>query len=555
MRMQLRDVSFQYGRETALEGIDLDVSPGAFTVLCGRTGSGKSTLLQLLSGLETPSSGEVIFEGGSCNQVGIVFQIPENQLFAATVREELELGLQMHKVPKRERPSLIKQALNQVGLEPDEFLERSPYLLSGGEKRRVAIAAALVLKPKALVLDEPTAGLDPSASRDLLDILYQLKRDGITIVIATHELDAFFPLADRIVLLKEGRIVYNGIPSQLAEHPFFMEEAGLEFPSIVRISYLLRMRGKDMGAPTTVEEFLASLEKSDESRMGTNEQQVPTGSLAVTTVPATPVGVVQNDSQSLWNPHPRQGKSLLHRLDPRAKWAAMVGLSVACLQLTALWGIATAFLLAIALLMIAQINWRRAGTFLRSLSVMYIFLFLISAISFGNPDLWIGPVGISYQGATNGAIGVARFLLVVLLGLVFTETTSGAPLREGFEWGIRPLRKLGVPTRDLSLAVSVALQFVPWILEKMGQLHKALLAKGNRKPGSRKLSPIYLPKLAVPLLISILRMGDDLATAIDSRGYNRTAERTPWYQLRWTKQDTAALAVVSGVCVLLLWWG
>ena len=146
-----------------------------------------------------------------------------------------------------------------------------------------------------------------------------------------------------------------------------------------------------------------------------------------------------------------------------------------------------------------------------------------------------------------------RFLLVIALGLVFTETTTGAPLREGFEWGIRPLSKIKVPTRDLSLAVSITLQFVPWILQKVLQLQKALASRGQDTIGMRKWAPRQVALLFVPLLIIVIKMGDELATAIESRGYNKQVERTSWYQLKWTRKDTVAstlMIVIAG----LFWW-
>ncbi|WP_018133172.1 ATP-binding cassette domain-containing protein [Effusibacillus pohliae] len=581
MRVELSNAGFRYEKELILQHVDLQILPGSLTLVCGQTGSGKSTLLQLLAGLETPTEGRILYAARSgklavrvddqrdaggphaagesvvldrrlaCERIAIVFQMPETQLFAATVREDVGYGLKLRKVPQEERMRRVAAALRAVGLEPSEFLERSPFLLSGGEKRRVVLAGALVLQPEVLLLDEPTAGLDPQAQRELLEVIVRLRQTGVTLVVATHDLDLFFPLADQVVVLQKGRVAFAGSVRELAAQPDLLENAGLQPPFVARIAYRLRKKGLDLGNPLTVEELLGRLEDFTAGCVPFDSpapSSITTPSLAARS-PAAPWPATRSFP-------PLPVESPIHRLDPRMKWFAMIALSFACLNVTGGIGLAVSLGVVIALFWLAGVSWRKTRAFLRPFWLMFLLLLAVSAITLNHPDVPLfGPVGFSWQGAASGGLGVARFLLVILLGLLFTETTTGTPLREGFEWAIRPLRKVKVPTRDLSLAVSIALQFVPWILQKIGQLQKALAARGQAPIGWRKWTPRQISVLVVPLLISLLKMGDELATAIESRGYDRQAERTAWHPLEWNRSDSLALVVTAAIAGFIWWLG
>uniref|UniRef100_UPI00046FF1F0 energy-coupling factor transporter transmembrane component T n=1 Tax=Paenibacillus zanthoxyli TaxID=369399 RepID=UPI00046FF1F0 len=163
------------------------------------------------------------------------------------------------------------------------------------------------------------------------------------------------------------------------------------------------------------------------------------------------------------------------------------------------------------------------------------------------------PFQFSAEGAISGGLSVLRLGLLISLGFLFTETTSGAPLREGLEWAIKPLGKLGVRTRNWSLAVSVTLQFIPWVLGKISSLQLALASRGNRKRERMRWTPKQISLMAVPLLLQVISMGDELATAIEARGYDPSKPRTPWLVLRWRRRDTAAV-LIAVLAAALLWW-
>jgi len=555
MRIEVAGVGHRYDSTSVLRDVHLVLPSGSVTVCCGQTGSGKSTLLQILAGLVEPSEGVVTYsEVEPRRRMGMVFQSPDLQIFAGTVEEDVAYGLEVRRVAKQVRQEQAAAALRRVGLEPDAFRERSPFLLSGGEKRRVVIAGALAMGPEVLLLDEPTAGLDPAACRELVALLVELKAQGLTIVISTHDLEYFLTLADQIVVMQSGQIHYQGSPQDLLAHPTTLLHAGLDLPPAARLAHRLRERGFDLDLPLTTEALVDQLkahplvrhEPLDEHGALDDEH----GTIGMHGAVDTHGAVRAWDWEEV-----REAGAYVQRLDPRTKWLAMVALSVAFLQLSHLGGVVAGLVLVASVIKLAELSWRKMMSLLRPFVLMFSFLWLVTAIRFGDGDLVLGPVGFSYEGAQQGALGIARFLLVIALGLIFTETTTGAPLREGFEWGIRPLRRLGVPTRDLSLAVSIVLQFVPWILGKVIQLRQAMASRGQDAPGLRNGSPRQVVRMLLPLLILVIKMGDELATAIESRGYNRGATRVSLTPLRWQRRDTWASGAMIAIAGLIVWLG
>jgi energy-coupling factor transport system ATP-binding protein len=576
MSIRAESLSFQYDGRPGVQDITLNIREGTLTVLCGVTGSGKSTLLRLLAGLETPSSGRIIHENaGEADRkntvaMSMVFQQPETQLFAGSIYKDMEYGLEQRGVPKARRTEMIRSALTRVGLSYDEFAGRSPFLLSGGEKRRVCIAGALASQPGLLILDEPTAGLDPPAAQSLLNLVQELRTDGLTLIIGTHDLDSFLPIADEVIVMKQGSVHYDGPASALTADPALLSAAGLIPPAYASIGQTLLNRGLLKSMPDSLEQLLAGLDRlplpvppadchQPGSGVGTaqlsrqlksgDEERDPAdhGQTAAAGTHSAPGKTGSGHHETA------PGRLRWQGLDPRAKWLGMILGSLAVLGMDALLPLLlTAGLLA-GLVSSAGISWRRTFRFFRPFLLMFLFLWLLSALSWSSPDYTIGPFGFSAAGIQRGGISVLRFLLLIVLGFLFTETTTGAPLREGLEWAIAPLKTLGIRTRNWSLAVSVTLQFVPWILGKLAQLQLALGSRGRRARGLARWSPRQIVLIIVPLLILVLEMGDELSTAIESRGYDPAKQRTPVYQLNWSTRDTlAALCILTAVA--LLWW-
>lgn len=248
----------------ALQGIDLSIEKQEWLTIVGHTGSGKSTLAQHLNALLFCQKGSIVVDGitvhpGSKDlrkirqKVGLVFQYPEQQLFAETIFEEVAFAPRNWGVRADELAERVEDALVRVGLDPS-FYQRSPFHLSGGEKRRVAIASVLSACPDYLVLDEPTAGLDATGRKDLMGLLTSLREDGLGIVLITHDLELALTCSERIFVLEHGKQVSYGNPGQVIHDLLQRPVYGLLLPEIVQISYELSLKGFDI--PVTGDEFL-----------------------------------------------------------------------------------------------------------------------------------------------------------------------------------------------------------------------------------------------------------------------------------------------------------
>lgn len=273
MGIILDNVSYTYQEGTpfasaALSDVSLTIEDGSYTAIIGHTGSGKSTILQLLNGLLVPTEGSVrvfdtLITSTSVNkqirqirkQVGLVFQFAENQIFEETVLKDVAFGPQNFGVSVEEAEAIAREKLALVGIDESLF-ERSPFELSGGQMRRVAIAGILAMEPGILVLDEPTAGLDPIGRKELMTLFKKLHQDGITIVLVTHLMDDVAEFADQVYVMEKGKLVKGGKPSLVFQNVEFMEKIQLGVPKITRFAQGLVDRGISFEQlPITIEEF------------------------------------------------------------------------------------------------------------------------------------------------------------------------------------------------------------------------------------------------------------------------------------------------------------
>ena len=277
MGIALENVSFTYQEGTplasaALSDVSLTIKDGSYTALIGHTGSGKSTILQLLNGLLVPSQGSVrvfdtLITSTSKNkdirqirkQVGLVFQFAENQIFEETVLKDVAFGPQNFGVSEEDAEQLAREKLALVGIDESLF-DRSPFELSGGQMRRVAIAGILAMEPAILVLDEPTAGLDPLGRKELMNLFKKLHQSGMTIVLVTHLMDDVAEYANQVYVMEKGRLVKSGKPSDVFQDVVFMEEVQLGVPKITAFCKRLADRGVSFKRlPIKIEEFKESL--------------------------------------------------------------------------------------------------------------------------------------------------------------------------------------------------------------------------------------------------------------------------------------------------------
>ncbi|MFS9331853.1 energy-coupling factor transporter ATPase [Streptococcus mitis] len=277
MGIALENVSFTYQEgtplaSTALSDVSLTIEDGSYTALIGHTGSGKSTILQLLNGLLVPSQGSVrvfdtLITSTSKNkdirqirkQVGLVFQFAENQIFEETVLKDVAFGPQNFGVSEEDAEQIAREKLALVGIDESLF-NRSPFELSGGQMRRVAIAGILAMEPAILVLDEPTAGLDPLGRKELMNLFKKLHQSGMTIVLVTHLMDDVAEYANQVYVMEKGCLVKSGKPCDVFQDVVFMEEVQLGVPKITAFCKRLADRGVSFKRlPIKIDEFKESL--------------------------------------------------------------------------------------------------------------------------------------------------------------------------------------------------------------------------------------------------------------------------------------------------------
>ena len=265
---------------TALEDVSLTIEDGELIGLLGHTGSGKTTLVQHLNGLLKPTSGRVVVDGLDITEkgvsllevrrrVGLVFQYPEYQLFEETVAKDVAFGPKNLGLSEQEVDERVRYALQEVGLVYDEIAERSPFELSGGQMRRVAIAGVLAMRPGTLILDEPTAGLDPAGRRSILGMIRELHAaGGLTVVMVSHNMDDISSLATRLVVMSRGRMVLTGTPREVFQHRELLESIGLGIPQAAELTQQLIAEGyplpADLYTPEEVAEALLKLPRKEE---------------------------------------------------------------------------------------------------------------------------------------------------------------------------------------------------------------------------------------------------------------------------------------------------
>ena len=282
MPIELKNLTHTYSegsafQATAIRDVNLTIEDGEFIAVVGHTGSGKSTLVQHLNGLLKPTGGQVLIDGEDLNapgadrrrirqKVGLVFQYPEYQLFEETVARDIAFGPKNLGLSAEETDARVRRAMAHVHLDYDKYAQRSPFELSGGQMRRVAIAGVLAMEPKVLILDEPTAGLDPRGRDRILGMVQELHaRGGTTVIMVSHSMDDVARLATRLVVMSRGELVATGTPREIFRQVDMMESIGLGVPEAARLCALLRQRGvklpDDLYTPEKMRDSLLALWK------------------------------------------------------------------------------------------------------------------------------------------------------------------------------------------------------------------------------------------------------------------------------------------------------
>lgn len=516
----------------------LTLAPGQVILLAGGNGVGKTTWLEKLAGLRAPEGMRIRYGDEPLWQVGrwgkqrlnarallrysYAPQSPENGLFSRTLSEELRYSARPYRISEELLNERVSEALEAVGWHED-WLSRDPYRMSGGERRRAALAATFVPPANWLLLDEPSAGLDGSGHARLGEYLMGLKYRGIGVVLVSHDLDWALPIADTVLLLDYEGTVRQCSPAQLLAHPDWLAEAGMSVPLWLEVAHKLHLQGipaEQLWSPVSAASAAVSI--------GELQAEVDVRRLSAE-VPAR---------------HRRSGAAAAkHRLgafDPRTIWFSYILLSLGIFAQNDWSGIAVSGALTLALLAAGRISlWRWRGL-LRNYAVLSVFVsafFATGWLTF-HTDAFIGTL-----------LPFTRTYLVLLLGLCIPLVMTPLSLRNALQKLLTFRGRTPAFAHRLILTVTLMIRFVPVLVEEWGRFARIDLSRGKMRPGRSWALASKLKDMALPFMLSIFRLGDEIAIALESRGVSRDVRPTRAAKLRMAARD---YGVVLGSALIML---
>lgn len=564
-------VSIAYENAEVLNDISLSIPSGRVTLIAGRSGAGKTTLACLAAGLTKAQSGSVLLGGIAPvpGEVALAFQNPEQQLFLETVEHELafaprNLGCSEVEVARR-----VSDAASQ--LEIKELLPSDPFCLSGGQARRVALASILTLSPRAVVLDEPTAGLDAPARAALHCLVQDLARKGLPVLVVSHDLEEWLAAADQVVLLADGTIAWQGTPGALASDMDAFARAGLEPPESWQLRELLAQaekrdsagvngatsaktatRDQEAGAaqgPEGVEaqEPRATAARDSKSTAAQGSKAAVARALkgAATQEPSSHgLGVAAKPSRK-----DAAGRGL-EDVDARVKVTLLLVATAALFAARAPWTLAMWAMLCLLVLRASGIGGKAVAHALKPVALLFAFIVCANLVSCdGSADVAIaGGVGISTVGAARAATAVARIIMLICLALSVTTSTTPTKLAHACTSLMRPLGHIGVPIEDVGLVLSMALRFIPVVSEEAGRIRLAQRARGvNFDEGSVLRRVRAWAAVLTPLVVGLFRRADRVAESMDARCYG---QRSSGQHRRVSLQPADKLVLLGGLVVM-----
>ncbi len=567
-------VSIAYENADVLNDISLSVPSGRVTLIAGRSGAGKTTLACLAAGLTKAQSGSVLLGGTAPvpGEVALAFQNPEQQLFLETVGHELafaprNLGCSEDEVARR-----VDEAASQ--LEIKELLPSDPFCLSGGQARRVALSSILTLNPRAVVLDEPTAGLDAPARAALHRLVQDIACKGLPVLVVSHDLEEWLAIADQVVLLADGTIAWKGTPGALASDIDAFVRAGLEPPESWQLRELLVQAEKRDSAGVNGATSVEAAAQGQEA----GAARGPEGS--ATQEPEGSVGSVAQDSKSTAAQEPRatvarelkgvatqepssQGPKVAAKLgqkgtagrglegvDARVKVILLLVATAALFAARAPWALAVWAMLCLLVLRASGIGGKAVARALKPVALLFAFIVCANLVSCdGSADVAIaGSVGISTVGAARAATAVSRIIMLVCLALSVAESTTPTKLAHACTSLMRPLGHIGVPIEDVALVLSMALRFIPVVSEEAGRIRLAQRARGvNFDEGSVLRRVRAWAAVLTPLVVGLFRRADRVAESMDARCYG---QRSSEQHRRVPLQPADKLVLLGGLVVM-----
>lgn len=564
-------VSIAYENAEVLNDISLSIPSGRVTLIAGRSGAGKTTLACLAAGLAKAQSGSVLL-GGTVpvpGEVALAFQNPEQQLFLETVEHELafaprNLGCSEDEVARR-----VSDAASQ--LEIKELLPSDPFCLSGGQARRVALASILTLSPRAVVLDEPTAGLDAPARAALHRLVQDLACKGLPVLVVSHDLEEWLAAADQVVLLADGTIAWQGTPGALASDIDAFARAGLEPPESWQLRELLAQaekrdsagvngatsaktatRDQEAGAARGPEGVEAQEPRATAARDSkSTAAQGPKATVARTLKGAATQEPSSHGSDVAARPSRKDtaGRGL-EGVDARVKVTLLLVATAALFAARAPWTLVMWAMLCLLVLRASGIGGKAVAHALKPVALLFAFIVCANLVFCdGSADVAIaGSVGISTVGAARAATAVARIIMLVCLALSVATSTTPTKLAHACTSLMRPLGHIGVPIEDVGLVLSMALRFIPVVSEEAGRIRLAQRARGvNFDEGSVLRRVRAWAAVLTPLVVGLFRRADRVAESMDARCYG---QRSSGQHRRVSLQPADKLVLLGGLVVM-----
>lgn len=579
MPITVKNVSYTYdpeksGEAAVLKDISLHIEDGEFVAIMGHTGSGKSTLVQLMSGLLDPSMGEIDVDGediaapgydrsGLRKKIGVVFQYPEKQLFETTVYKDVAFGLKHSGLKPEEIRQRVEQALEAMGFDYGKIKDESPFGLSGGEKRRAAIAGVLAVQPKYLILDEPAAGLDPVLREQFKALLKSLNRQGVTVIMVSHNTDYVAETANRVILMEKGRIREDAPVREVFSAAGKMEEKGFGDCTLCRVKELVLQKTGQRGAKEEEEirqllgdtvryrEFLDAVAGRIRQKRGEKEEsrafcgEEGTGALErggeagedareeESGTYDTKVHKPRNPKRRFPGGHSLSGQyiaaeSALHRMDGRVKFFAFLFLTAAVVAAKGVIFYGILAVLAVSLLWLTGLPLRKAAGYAVRLPWLFVTVFVMNALFFSTEapiwHWWI--FSLTAEGMGQGLRVISKIVLVTVFCNILMVTTPPGEITAAIRLMLRPLKLVRLPADDIAMILSVAMAFIPTLFEEVESIKLAQLARGARfeSRSLTKRAAAILP-LVVPVFLSAFKRADELAMAMESRGYRSETER------------------------------
>ena len=440
-----------------------------------------------------------------------MFQYPEHQLFEMDVFTDVCFGPKNLGLDKKEVELRAYQALKQVGLE-DEYFYQSPFDLSGGQKRRVAIAGVLAMKPDVLILDEPTAGLDPKGRDEILDqIAYLHEKADMTVILVSHSMEDIAKYVDRIIVMNKGSVMFNDVPKKVFAHYKELESVGLAAPQVTYIMHALKEKGMDVPTDATTEEG----EGSQMIRDITIGQYYP-------------------------------ADSRIHKLDPRVKIVCTLLYLISLFTFKSILGYVLATVFLFGCIKLAKVPFKFIVRGLKPIIILLLItvcfnLFLTPG---GKTLVHVGFIKITEYGLSTAVYMAIRLIYLIMGSSLMTLTTTPNSLTDGLEKLLHPLNKLHVPVHEISMMMSIALRFIPILLEETDKIMKAQIARGaDMESGNLIQKAKAMIPILVPLFVSAFRRANDLAMAMEARCYRGGNGRTKMKPLIYKSADHMAYLI------------